>query len=174
MCAGLTTDPGIAPPNWSNAHPGPDMMTGNLAANIEGIRDRLAQARLPISIFALRIFGLRPERNVPVFREAFGSVGFVGGLPDGSAGFLYVGPHLPTDQADELMARLLGHRALIISRNAPSPVEAYVEQRSIHCSSDVLADVDSLISGLIRNQRRVIVIMLGTVVQPSKISLLNS
>lgn len=114
----------------------------------------LRRTHVRASLFALKIRGL----SDPVWHEvaggALGRFGFVGALPDGSAGALYVGPCRPGDIGD-MMCRIRSHARKIVTDTLGwfDQDLIQVEVIAVHGWSDELDDPGALVESLIQHSR---------------------
>lgn len=107
-------------------------------------------ARVPISLYLIRIAGIPPADTRRTAAHALDHLGFIDRLPDGSTGFLYVGPSGGGDEgrrlARTISSRLQESLRVLMPEYGPTEIELYV----IHANSDALMRPDALATSLVR------------------------
>lgn len=144
-----------ATPRFSECSVGPSRKRRRRLSGFAAVMAEVAVAfdgaRVPISLYSIRICGIPSADARRVAEHALDSLGFVGCLPDRSIGFLYVGPHAGSGGEHCRLARMINRRlraslCLLMPECSATEIELYV----IHANSDALMRPDALTKSLVR------------------------
>ena len=125
-------------------------LAAGFMADIERIIGLLGTQRLlRLSLFRFELEGLSQAAAVTLADRALKPHGLVGALPDGSVGFLYLGPRGKRNVADLALVHHITERLRIeIYRHAPFKDVRLISSTVAHRWADEVVDAYDLVDGL--------------------------
>jgi hypothetical protein len=131
----------------------------DLLSIIDHVGWHLVQVNLPLCFFSIRVRPLDPDGNLAVVRRSLDSLGFVGRLPDGSAGILYVGPDAAEEESRQrLCSRIVGGLRFCLMLHGSPPTARTIEIRTLQSTTHALECAEQLVALLLRTPARVHVV----------------
>lgn len=133
--------------HWSNAAPRADFVS-----EVERIISLLGKQRfMRLSLLSFEIEGLSPSAAVNLVERALKQQGDVGLLPDGSVGYLYMGPRGKGMVADLALVHHIHQQLRQEIRRQPSFKEVRLAKLSVaHRWADEVIDAQDLVDALHR------------------------
>lgn len=133
--------------NWASAAPRADFVS-----EVERIISLLGKQRfMRLSLLSFQIEGLSPSAAVNLVERALKQQGDVGLLPDGSVGYLYMGPRGKGMVADLALVHHIHQQLRREIRRQPSFKEVRLANFSVaHRWADEVIDAQDLVDALYR------------------------
>lgn len=130
---------------WANPAPGSEFLSA--IERIIGLFGR--QRFMRLSLLRFQIEGLTQSSAVNLVTRALKSQGIVGGLPDGSVGFLFLGPRGKGMVADlALVHHIRQQVSNEIRRQSPFNELRLASVSVAHCWADEVIDAQDLVDAL--------------------------